>query len=153
MISYWLYKIYFHFKKEKIQNKKIFSYEGLKTYCFVSDVYDGDTFRISFRHQGKLIKLKCRAYGYDSPEMKPPLKQENREEEIKMAKETKDYLVSILQKYKFIIYCEFLGFDKYGRVLIKFYTPNPSNRQCINELMLKETPSKPYFGGQKENHV
>ena len=153
MFSYLFYKIYFHFKKNKIKNKKIFSYEGLKTYCYVTDIYDGDTFRISFRFNGKLIKLKCRAFGYDSPEMKPPIKQKNREEEINLAHQTKDYLTTLLQKHNFIIYSEFLGFDKYGRVLINFFTPNPINRQCINEIMLKETPSKPYFGGKKEGHV
>lgn len=153
MISYLLHKLYFKLNKNRIKNKSIFSYEGLKTYCKVSDIYDGDTFRISFRYHGKIIKLKCRAYGYDSPEMKPSLKQENREEEKKIAIETKEYLISILEKNNFIIYAEFLNFDKYGRVLIKFFTPNPINRICINDLMIKETPSKPYLGGHKESHV
>ena len=150
MFSYWFYKIYFLCKKDKIEKKKIFSFEGYKTYALVTNIYDGDTFTIAFRKNGTLLKVKCRAYGYDSPEMRPSLQKPNRDKEIEEAKNAKNYLIELLQEYNNLIYVELLGFDKYGRTLIKFYTPK--KKLSINELMIKNTQSKPYFGGKKENH-
>ena len=38
----------------------------------VVDVYDGDTCSIVIRLNNEWTKFKVRAYGYDTPEMKPP---------------------------------------------------------------------------------
>ena len=43
------------------------------------DIYDGDTFSICFEQGNDIVKWKCRCLGYDSPEMKPLLKNPNRE--------------------------------------------------------------------------
>lgn len=61
-------------------NTPLFSFNGLNTYGKAVDVYDGDTFNIIISHYDSVYHFKARMFGYDSPEMKPSLSLENRED-------------------------------------------------------------------------
>ena len=62
--------------------------------CKIVDVYDGDTVRGVFENNGVYNKWTIRMFGYDSPEMRPLKKLENRDEIKVKAKESRDYLKS-----------------------------------------------------------
>lgn len=116
--------------------------------CKIVDVYDGDTVRAVFSHNGQFNKWTIRMYGYDSPEMRPSKKLENRDEIKKKAIESRDYLKSkILNK---IVYLHCLDFDKYGRVLGDIYID--TLQECsVNTHMVNQHYGYPYFGGTKKN--
>ena len=62
--------------------------------CKVVDVYDGDSCKVVFPHNGQFYRWNIRMNGYDTPEMRPPRNQENREEEKKAAYAARDFLRS-----------------------------------------------------------
>lgn len=116
--------------------------------CKVVDVYDGDTVTIVLYNKFSYEKHKLRMYGYDSPEMKPKLDLENREDEIKKAKNAKEYLIElVLDK---IVSFESMGYDKYGRLLGKLYLLNYCNKNEVNQNMIDKGHGYPYFGGTKK---
>ena len=121
----------------------IFSFAGLSTKCIVLDVYDGDTLTCGFFFNNCPIKVKVRMEGYDSPEMKPLLKIENRDLHIECAHLAKEKLKSLTNNK--IITINFNEQDKYGRQLAKLYI----NNICINDIMISEGYGKPYDGGKK----
>jgi endonuclease YncB( thermonuclease family) len=139
-------------------NTPTYTLEGQKFECKVVKVYDGDTIWVAIKVHGKKYKFKCRLYGYDSAEMKPSLKMKDREKEIEKAIEAKEFFEKkIKNKYTEI---EVLGYDKYGRLLIKFYFYNVYKGICgtrmitncvyLNDLMIQSGHGVPYFGGTKE---
>ena len=69
-----------------------FSLEGIVKLCKVVDIYDGDSCRVVFQHNNIFNKWNIRMNGYDSPEMRPSKKLENRDEIKKKAIESKNYL-------------------------------------------------------------
>lgn len=126
---------------EKIipENVPLFSFDGIQTYAKIYDVYDGDSVKIIFEHNGKLIKYKCRLYGIDTPEIRTRDKQEK-----ELGFIARDFLRScILDK---VLKVDLLEFDKYGRLLIKIYN---KNNQSISDIMIQQEYAKPYFGGTK----
>lgn len=115
--------------------------------CKIVDVYDGDTVRGVFEHNGQYNKWTIRMYGYDSPEMRPSKKLENRDEIKAKAIESRDYLRSkILNK---TIYLHCLDFDKYGRVLANIYTEDLGT-VSVNDHMVEMNYGYKYFGGTKK---
>ena len=109
----------------------------------IVDVYDGDTLTCGFFFNNCPIKVKVRMEGYDSPEMKPLLKIENRDLHIECAHLAKEKLKSLTNNK--IITINFNEQDKYGRQLAKLYI----NNICINDIMISEGYGKPYDGGKK----
>ena len=68
--------------KRTSQNKfNSLTLNNLKTYCKVLSIYDGDTLTIGYRYLNKNFKSKIRMLGYDSPEMKPPKNDPDRDKE------------------------------------------------------------------------
>ena len=128
--------------KLNTDNISVFSLNNYKTICKVVDVYDGDTCTIVFKWEGKYRKFKCRCNGYDSPEMKPRLNVENREEVIKKAKQAKSRLQTLTRG---VIRVKCLQFDKYGRLLVELFNENTS----INNIMINEGHGYIYHGGTK----
>ena len=112
--------------------------------CKVVDVYDGDTVTIVLYNKFGYEKHKLRMFGYDSPEMKPRLNIANRDNEIKKAKQAKQYLSNIVLN-KIVIF-ESMGYDKYGRLLGKLFVKG----QEINQLMVNSGHGYPYYGGTKK---
>ena len=121
----------------------IFSLNGYSTQAKVVDVYDGDTCTIVFKWEGKYRKFKCRCYGYDSPEMKPRLNIENRDEIKENAVKAKERLIELTAD---IVRVECMDFDKYGRLLVKLYK---NNNSLINDIMINEGHGYVYHGGTK----
>ena len=130
---------------------KLFSFKDLKTICRVVDVYDGDTCTIIFDFKGEIIKYKVRCMGYDSPEMKPSLKNENREEEKAKAKEAKAYFQELVNfNNNGLTFIHIHEFDKYGRLLGTFYKDSSFSGDSINTIMINSGHGYSYFGGTKE---
>ena len=123
-----------------INPKKIqrFSFNGIKTYVRVIKCYDGDTCTVLFYYKKNIVKLSCRIYGIDTPELRTKDKEEK--EKAILAKNHLESL--ILNK---IIYTEFLKYDKYGRPLIKMFIRGKS----VSETMIEKGFGKEYFGGKK----
>jgi endonuclease YncB( thermonuclease family) len=136
-----------------------YSLEGTFVPCKILKIYDGDTLWLAIYIHNQLYKYKCRMLGYDSPEMKPPLKQANREDEIKAAKASKEYLENLLKER--YIKVEFFGYCKYGRPLINLYIYTEtvdcfgrkrySEQKCVNEIMISKGYGYPYDGGKKKD--
>jgi len=87
--------------------------------------------------------------GYDSPEMKPSLKHDNRDIEMESARQAKEALKEHIYNKIVILHCD--KFDKYGRLLGTIYTCgtccNPPIN--INEWMIENKYGYPYDGGTK----
>ena len=133
---------------------KTFSLEGLNTYCRILSIYDGDTCTIGFKWKGEYFKTKVRMLGYDSPEMKPRLNVENRDQEIEAAHKAKEFLDTSTKDK--VLWIEFKKFDKYGRPLAILYTedswcmcPCTRTRLNINDLMIEKGHGYAYEGGTK----
>lgn len=117
--------------------------------CKVVEVYDGDTITIILFNKCGFEKHKLRMYGYDSPEMKPKKNVPNRNQEIEMAKISRDKLKELILD-KVVIF-ESKGYDKYGRLLGNIYKRNFCNKLNINIYMVQNGYGYQYFGGTKKN--
>ena len=76
------------------QNVDLFSLKGNKYPCRIVSVYDGDTCTALFKMNKNYVKFKIRMLGYDSPEMKPRLNVENREQIKREAEAAKQALIT-----------------------------------------------------------
>jgi endonuclease YncB( thermonuclease family) len=131
------------------ENMKCFSFIGQSFIGIPANIYDGDTLSIIFVYNGIPVKYRCRALGYDSPEMKPLLSNPNREQEKKLALNSKERFIELLTKHpekNIFIKCH--EFDKYGRLLVEIW--NYVDTCSINSIMINEGHGKPYTGGTKE---
>ena len=130
------------------ENMDCFSFNGQSFIGMATNVYDGDTLSIIFVYNGKPIKYRCRALGYDSPEIKPSLSNPNREQEKLLAIAAKKRFIDLLSKSpdkNVFIKCH--EFDKYGRLLVEIW--NQVDSQSINSIMVAEGHGKVYSGGKK----
>jgi endonuclease YncB( thermonuclease family) len=131
------------------ENMKCFSFIGQSFIGIPTNIYDGDTLSIIFVYNGIPVKYRCRAFGYDSPEMKPSLSNPNREQEKNLALISKERFIELLTKHpekNIFIKCH--EFDKYGRLLVEIW--NYVDTCSINSIMINEGHGKPYTGGTKE---
>lgn len=156
--------ILLNIKEEDINE---YSLCGLETIGKIVSIYDGDTCKIVLINDNKLYKYNCRLYKIDSPEMKPSLKIENRENEIIGAYRARNYLIQLttdikeikekitkkelnelLKNNKRILNVKCREFDKYGRLLVELYDPNDII-ESINDKLIKYGYAKEYYGGKK----
>jgi endonuclease YncB( thermonuclease family) len=131
------------------ENMECFSFIGKSFIGVPTNIYDGDTLSIIFVYNGIPVKYRCRALGYDSPEMKPLLSNPNRLMEKVLAKAAKDRFIELLTKHtekNIFIKCH--EFDKYGRLLVEIW--NNIDKDSINNIMINEGYGKPYTGGTKD---
>jgi endonuclease YncB( thermonuclease family) len=132
-------------------NTPLFSFNGLITYGKAVEFYDGDTFNIIISHYDSVYHFKARMFGYDSPEMKPSLSLENREEIKKNAIIAKNRLTELLSsKEYFKVHCH--EFDKYGRLLVSIMQDDAVSydvENTVNAQMIKEGHGYSYHGGTK----
>lgn len=155
-------------KKATLENCKLFCLSGTYTYGKVLDIYDGDTLDLAVIVNNKLYHFKARMYGYDSPEMKPPKDDKNRNEIKKKAILSRNRLWDLLvdekvpfgeyHQYYFPVVCH--EFDKYGRLLITAFkkdkkleelkTKEICFEESINYQMIKEGYGYSYYGGNKQ---
>lgn len=158
-------------KNIKCNDIDLFTLNNLKTIGKVVDVYDGDTCKIILLYKNELHKFVCRLTGIDTPEMKPPLNNLNRDQEITNAYKCRNRLVQLisdctcpientLSKKEFnilvntntkIINITCHEFDKYGRLLVSLYDIDDIEFiQSFNQTLIDEKYAKSYSGGTKE---
>lgn len=126
------------------QNVELFSLKGNKYPCRIVSVYDGDTCTALFKMNKNYVKFKIRMLGYDSPEMKPRLNVENREQIKREAEAAKQALITKTKDRQVILHCS--DWDKYGRLLGTLYVDNIN----INNWMISSGYGYPYNGGTKK---
>lgn len=124
---------------------------------YVVSVYDGDTFTIAIRNimtaartttnvKHDIVRVKCRMLGIDTPEMKPPKSQPDRDDEIAKAKEAKQFVeAAILNKH---IKLSVSGQDKYGRLLVKVLIPDTGID--LATTLINKGHAYAYDGGTKQ---
>ena len=128
----------------------VFTLEGQTKLCKVVDIYDGDTCRVVFNHNGCINKWNVRMNGYDSPEMRPSRSLPNREEIKKKAVESKEFLRSLVaNSAEQLVYVKCGGFDKYGRLLGELYV-NLEDEKSVNQQMIDNGHGYEYHGGTKK---
>ena len=111
----------------------------------IIDVYDGDTVTGIVPVLNGKFKFKCRLYGFDSPEKKPPLSNKDRDFEKYCADIAKFALSEkILHK---TIKCKTYKLDKYGRLLIE---PFDKRGNSITDYMIENNCGYEYFGNTKQ---
>ena len=128
---------------------KTFTLENINKVCKIVDIYDGDTCRAVFEHNGEINKWTIRMNGYDSPEIRPSRKLENRDEIKQKAIESKNYLKSIIMNESQLVYLKCGKFDKYGRLLGTIFV-NEHDTVSVNELMVNNGYGYEYHGGTKK---
>ena len=134
----------------KCDNKTpLFSLEGKIKLCKVVNVYDGDTCKVVFRLNDTIHRWNIRMTGYDTPEMRPSRSKPNRDEEIKAAKEARDYLKSLVMKENQLVYIKCGEFDKYGRLLGELFI-NKNDLISVNRMMIDAKHGYVYNGGTKK---
>lgn len=155
-------------KTASYDEKKQFSFRGLKLKAKVVYVYDGDTLYLQFLYHKKPIQVCVRMLGYDSPEMVPRRNSPHRESEMKKAvlarnrliylvsqqtledrKYSKDEIKHVLSQSRKLIKVHFGDYDKYGRVLAILYD---SSKTSLNDIMLQEGHGYEYDGGSKKTY-
>lgn len=132
--------------KESTNKVPKFSLEGERKLCKVIRVYDGDTITVNCYHNNILNRWSVRLLGLDTPELRPRKNIENRDEEIRKARASRDYLKSLIMRSDQLIYLECGGFDKYGRLLGRIYLQDNSS---VNDMMIGGGYAKEYDGGTK----
>ena len=130
--------------KEATENIEEFSLKGLHTICKVVDVYDGDTMKIVFYYKDELFKWTIRLYGINTPELRPSLKIQNREEIIQRAKEARDFVIAKCEEVENMVYFQCIGTGKYGRLLGNIYL-DKDYTVSINSLLLKNNYAIEYM--------
>ena len=135
------------YKNNTFKNTPLWTLKGKKLKVKVLKVYDGDTIWIAIKLKGKIYRLKVRLLGIDTPEMKPPKSQKNREKEIREAKKAKEFLENLVLNKVITIECG--DWDKYGRLLGTLYKNYFCGKININNLLLSEGLAKEYYGGTK----
>ena len=110
----------------------------------VIDIYDGDTITAIIPIYSNKFKFKCRLYGFDSPEKKPSLSNEDRIHEKYCADISKFALSEKILNKK--IKCKTHQLDKYGRILVELFDDNNNN---IKDYMIKNNCGYEYYGKTK----
>ena len=132
---------------------------GVITWGYVTDVYDGDTLTITYKHGSLINKHQFRMLGFDAPEIKPVLTLENRALHMRAAKVARDKLKQLLKLggNNFVV-IKFEENEKYGRTMGTLWTGFiPDSEECpvikatlnVNEWCIREGYGLPYDGGKK----
>jgi endonuclease YncB( thermonuclease family) len=118
-----------------------FSFEGYCGRAKVVDVYDGDSCRIVFFWGNIPVKIVCRLWGINTPEIRGPDAEEK--ERGNRAKERVSNLV-----FGKIVYASVKGTDKYGRSLVVLHQSAgtvDSFETSINMQLVKENLADLYM--------
>jgi endonuclease YncB( thermonuclease family) len=133
-------------KKMDDRNVMLFSLDKKIVNAKIVRVYDGDTCFAVFKMGNDFVKFKVRMEGYDSPEMKPPMEQDNREKEKKDARKAKEELERLVLNKVVFLHCG--KWDKYGRLLGKIIVNNID----VNQHMISHGYGYAYDGGTKKQY-
>ncbi len=140
-------------KNVHVDKIPLFSLKGQSFLALPSNVYDGDTLSmVFFLSPTTMVKYRCRCLGYDSPEMKPALKNPNRDAEKIAAVQARNRFIELLQRHPHgLVRIECHEFDKYGRLLVEIH--NEIDPISINKIMIAEGHGYPYEGRTKQAFV
>lgn len=138
-----------------------FGFDGETKLCKVISVYDGDTITVATMVHHKPALFKCRLQGVDTPEMKPPLSDVNRDVQIGLARRARNRVAQMVtdcvvdlgarkldlsENTKLLnVVCG--GFDKYGRLLVTI--PHDTSRS-VGDVLIEERLGRVYLGGTKQ---
>ncbi len=135
----------------------LFTFQGLKSKAKVVKILDGDTVHVLIEYNNKIIRLVCRLFGIDTPEMSKTPESAKRARnrllqlctncniDLNDMTDSKVLNNNIINANTLLIDIEFMGKEKYGRELVKLYISN----QCINDILIKESYAYEYTGGKK----
>ena len=143
----------------------VFSLNNFEGYAKITSVYDGDTFNACLQLHGRILKFKFRTIGYDSPEMKPSLSMQNRDQHVVMAKAARERFKVLCgfddregprwwnpficrNRVNGLIWIRCFKNDKYGRPLVKVFRRR-SDTVSVNDRMLNSGLVNAYDGGKK----
>jgi endonuclease YncB( thermonuclease family) len=135
----------------------LFTFEGLQCKAKVVKILDGDTVHVLIEYNNKIIRLVCRLFGIDTPEMSktPESAKRARNRLLQLCTNCNialddmmdsKVLNTMIKCNTLLINVEFMGKEKYGRELVNLYS---ENNECINELLIKENYAYSYTGGKK----
>jgi endonuclease YncB( thermonuclease family) len=129
--------------------------------CRVMSVYDGDSITIATIVNEVPTMFKCRLEGIDTPELKPRLGIERRQEHIQRAKKARNRVAQLITDCDIplesdqnkldiaanskLIQVKCGDFDKYGRLLINI----PHESQTVSQILIQEKLANVYGGGTK----
>lgn len=154
-----------NFEKYDI-NTQEFSFEGIKDYARLVDVYDGDTITCVLKIFDEYYKFKFRLYGIDTMEIKDQdtqIKQKALEARKKVIdilcennnlsiNSTRNEIQDYLKNNIVIIWIECLNFDKYGRILCKVYN-NKNAEKDVSTILIECNLAVSYDGGKKQQKI
>lgn len=128
-----------------VDNVDFLSFDGYKTTAKVVYVYDGDTVHLvlPLRETRRLIKIKTRLYGIDTPELRI-------KEQKEQALVAKNKLIELLAETNYMVNVECGKFDKYGRVLVTLYSTK--HEKSLNQILVDNGCAYEYFGKTKKNY-
>lgn len=137
----------------------LFSFDGLKTYGKVVHAIDGDTIHVIMLYNNNPIKLDCRLFNIDTPEMTktPEIAKRARNRLLQLCTDCtidlndmcdKKTINKYIENNKKIITIDCLGEDKYGRELVNIYSDN--GELSVNDILINEGYAHKYTGGKKE---
>jgi endonuclease YncB( thermonuclease family) len=127
-------------------------------------VVDGDTvYVVCYDRHGDLIKLNCRLFGIDTPEMTSAPEEAKRARNVLIGLVTNVVvslddmrssreLQSVIDGNTRLIWVRFCGADKYGRELVEIYTRDGDAGQfelSVNARMIELGVARSYDGGAK----
>ena len=84
--------------------------------------------------------------GVDTPEMRPAKNKTGRDDEIRRAKASKEYLEGLVLGK--VVWAEFAGSEKYGRQLATLYLTE-NGRKTVNEMIVEKGHGVAYHGGAR----
>ena len=120
--------------------------------ALIVDIYDGDTFTAIIKlydNTNHYVKVKTRTYGYDCPEMKPSVKNNDRDNEKRFACLSKSVVSKLILNKQVKLDC--MGNDKYGRLLCKVRCIYENNEIVLNDWMIENHYGYSYKGDKKPN--
>lgn len=158
------------------ENTPTFSLENKVVTAKCLDLYDGDTGTFAIELYDTVYKFKMRLSGIDTPEMRPPKNQSDRDIEKKAARYVRNRLLQLLlheneevdlkKKYSkneirkklakhgrtVFLQCGKAG--KFGRCLIKIFLCEEDladKNKSLNKILIRENLAYVYHGGTKNN--
>lgn len=159
----------------KVTNSDVesFNLNGREFICKVVSVHDGDTVKIVFLMDNRLVKFDCRLSGIDTPELHPKLQntpdgEQKKLAESNLAKLARNRLVELATNIKVsgdpndreltqqlsantkLIFVKCGEFEKYGRLMVELYE-NKKLHKSFNQILLDEKHARSYDGGKKQS--
>jgi len=134
------------------------SFNGLKSYGRLIDIYDGDTIKVILPIFDSYYKFTIRLNGIDTCEIRSKdkvlqdnaLKARDRLFELLTNNKvnTKNDIKNILESDVHLVWVECCNKDKYGRILANIYK-NKDTEKSVSEILLEEKLAYKYEGKTK----